>query len=94
MVTIEAWQSPVYCTCLENRRLRNGSVSSNLTASASQYRRGERDITRPCEGLSPRSTRGGDAKQYLSSVTAAYRSPKPLVGVQIPPGMPIFPSVG
>ena len=25
---------------------------------------------------------------YLGSVTAAYRSPKPLVGVQIPPGMP------
>ena len=52
------------------------------------YRRGERDITRPCEGLSPRSTRGGDARQYLSGVTAACRSPKPLVGVQIPPGMP------
>ena len=29
----EAWQSLVYCTGLENRRLRNRAVSSNLTAS-------------------------------------------------------------
>ena len=31
---IEAWQSPVYCSSLENCRIRDGSVSSNLTASA------------------------------------------------------------
>ena len=32
-IFIEAWQSPVYCSSLENCRLRDGSVSSNLTAS-------------------------------------------------------------
>ena len=31
---MEAWQSPVYCSSLENCRVRNGAVSSNLTASA------------------------------------------------------------
>jgi hypothetical protein len=30
------WQSPVYRTCLENRRLRNGTVSSNLTGAANK----------------------------------------------------------
>ena len=30
---MEVWQSPVYCYSLENCRLSNGSVSSNLTAS-------------------------------------------------------------
>ncbi len=29
-------------------------------------------------------------KQYLASVMAAYRSPKPLVGVRVPGGMPNY----
>lgn len=31
---MEVWQSPAYCTGLENQRGGNTSVSSNLTASA------------------------------------------------------------
>ena len=30
------WQSQVYCNGLENRRLRNGTVSSNLTGAANK----------------------------------------------------------
>ena len=51
---MEAWQSMVYCTGLENRRSRNRSVSSNLTASTNYwvYDSGSRRGLEPCSASS------------------------------------------
>lgn len=86
---MEAWQSPVYCNGLENRRIRNGSVSSNLTASTingplAQSGLRRRPVTAEITGSNPVRV----AKECIPSVMAALQSPKLSVGVRVPGGTP------